>query len=332
MTFLWRPGTGPNEDALARMRAYLPQPKAPMGEAWFMGDERKLHRELFAVGAAKLDLLDLNSALWDIASGTQCFGHREEWDAWLRYMLPDLVVRSHEQYTFDLMIEYTITAFIAIHWTGIREEYPGFTRDVLLTLGHALMEPALWAPHPEEPNNPMKRTPLFLRYEDRGEDLLYGWGSSNAPGSVASAIVFCAKYLPEADLRSWAAGLFDIEHPQWRFALLVWYVGAQTLRTRPFPTSRDFEKAAPQISWQNSHVLGSAKKGLDGDPSPAPAHNRNHDFLDAARVGSVLDTMREQLSVDRLAAWEATFWTDPLLAADPALPSILNRALATLAA
>jgi hypothetical protein len=301
-----------------------------MGEAWFMGNERKLHLALSEVGALRLPLIDLTSALWDIASGTQCFGHLAEWDAWLPYILPDLIARSHEQYISELMIEHTVTAFIAVYWTGIREEYPGFAEDVLSTLGHALMKPELWAPDPEAAENPLKRVPLFLR-EDRGEDSLPSWGSSNAPGSVAAAIAFCMKYLPDSDLHPWAAGLFDIEHPHWRFALLVWYVGAQHLKKQSPPVPRDFEKAAPPIRWENSHVLKSGDQRPGAEPND-PELNRDSDFLTSERVRVVLDALRGQISVDRLAAWEVTFWQDPLLAAEPALPSIIDRALATLAA
>jgi len=330
--FLWLPGSGPDEDALARMRSYLPRPLKPMGEAWFMSKERKMHQELFTLGAAKLPLRDLHSALEDIASGTQCFGHFEEWDMWLPHMLPDLVLRSHEHHIFDILLENTITAFMAVYWTGIPEEYQGFARDVRLTLGKALMKPELWEPDPLEPENPARRIPIFLSREDRGEALLSDWGSSNAPGGLAAAMAFCLKYLPDNDLRSWAGALFDIDHPHWRFAVLVWYVGALNVRNPSNSVARAIEKAAPGITWNNFHALKAPSGTSDADFPLDSGYNQPAGFLDSARLSTVLEAMRAQLTVERLAAWETTFWMDPLLASEPALPSILDRTLATLAA
>jgi hypothetical protein len=302
-----------------------------MGEAWFMSKERKLHHELYTLGARDLPLRDLQAALEDISSGTQCFGHFEEWDTWLPHLLPDLVSRSHEQYIADLLLENTITAFMAVYWTAVREEYPGFASDVRLTLGQALMAPALWTPDPLEPGNPTRSIPVFLSMAGRGEMRVPDWGSSNAPGSLAAAMAFCLKYLPEPDLWSWASTLFAIEHPHWRFAVLVWYVGAQSLRTLRMPLARDYEKAAPGITWQSFHLL-KTPGSRDANAELPSDHNQARDFLTPIRLATVLDAMRAQLTVDRLAAWETTFWMDPDLASEPALPSILDRALTTLAA
>lgn len=330
LSFLWQPGRGPDEGALARLRSYLPRPTKPMGEAWFMSKERKLHHELFTHGAGALPLRDLLAALDDISSGTHAIGHFEEWDTWLPHLLADLVSRSHEQYITSLLLEDAITAFFAVYWTGIREEYPGFARDARLTLGHALMKPELWTPDPDEPDNSSRQIPAFLGRET-GERHVSDWGSSNAPGSLAAAMAFCLKYLPEEDLDSWASALFTLEHPQWRFAMLVWYVGAQSLRARSAPLARDFEKAAPRITWQNFPLL-KTPNSLTSEAHFHPTYNQARAFLDPDRLAIVLDALRAQLSVERLAAWETTFWMDPLLASDPALPSLLNRALMTLAA
>jgi hypothetical protein len=332
VSFLWVPGTVPDEDAIARMRTYIPRPVEAMGEAWFNTKERKFHRELMAAGAATMPFEKIYPALWDIASGTGCFGHQEEWDAWLRYLLPDLIDRSHERYAFDFLLEHTITAFIAVFWTGISEVYLGFQGDVLRTLGQALMKPALWKPDPTAPTNSWRSIPIFLRSEERGEEVLYGWRCSEAPGSLAAAMTFCLKYLPAEDLRPWAGALFDINHPHWRLAVLVWYVGAQRLRERPRPTPSDIERANPAIKWQNSHVLKSEWGTVAAKFPPHPDYNDNGDFLDPERVQQALDAMREQITIDRLAAWEVEFWQDPLLAAQADLPVLLDKALATVAA
>ncbi|MET0550226.1 MAG: hypothetical protein ABW002_13255 [Xanthomonas sp.] len=38
--FVWRPGDGVNAGCVQRMRARFPRPLKPMGDAWYMGEER----------------------------------------------------------------------------------------------------------------------------------------------------------------------------------------------------------------------------------------------------------------------------------------------------
>ena len=38
--FKWVPCRGPSAEAIGRMRAHFPKPKEPMGEAWFLSEER----------------------------------------------------------------------------------------------------------------------------------------------------------------------------------------------------------------------------------------------------------------------------------------------------
>lgn len=44
--FVWQPGQGIDPAALARLRAKLKRPARPMGEAWFMGNDRHYFNEL----------------------------------------------------------------------------------------------------------------------------------------------------------------------------------------------------------------------------------------------------------------------------------------------
>jgi len=71
------------------MRAHFGKPTQPMGEAWFMSSKRKVYAELQEVPVEKIPQELLRECLFEIASGIKCFGHRDEWDEWFKY-LPQL--------------------------------------------------------------------------------------------------------------------------------------------------------------------------------------------------------------------------------------------------
>ena len=41
--FCWVPGVAPDEDARQRLTENFPKPNEPMGEAWFMSNERRIY-------------------------------------------------------------------------------------------------------------------------------------------------------------------------------------------------------------------------------------------------------------------------------------------------
>jgi hypothetical protein len=92
---LWIPGDGIDTAALARMRSHFPKPKEPMGEAWFMCDDRRMYTELLG----DLDALDartLKEPLAEIAGGTGSFGPHREWQVWFHHLLGATLPRCHE--------------------------------------------------------------------------------------------------------------------------------------------------------------------------------------------------------------------------------------------
>ncbi len=107
-----------------------------------MGEERRMYTELQDANAVgEMDLVDLSMLLFEIASGTKCFGHLGEWDEWFRYLLPDLIERSVETLYFDTTVfQSVVTAFMSIYWNGIDEHYAGFRNDVLSSLSVAMMD------------------------------------------------------------------------------------------------------------------------------------------------------------------------------------------------
>ena len=117
-----------------------------MGEAWFLSKERKYYPELADRDTfLSLDRIELVDILSEISSGTSCFGPRDEWNEWFRFLLPDIIHRSLEdQYFSTYVLQPVVTAFMAIFWDGIDEEYPEYREDIFASLFHVIMDQQLW--------------------------------------------------------------------------------------------------------------------------------------------------------------------------------------------
>jgi hypothetical protein len=137
-TFRWIPGRGPDPAALARMRQAFPKPKNAMGEAWFMGAKRHTFDRFSQLPIAEIPFGEFGSFLFELTSGISCFGPADEWIDWFAYVLPDLIVRSHEG-----LLEPTISAFINAE-RSLVPKLPNWGLDVAVTLGRCLMKPNVW--------------------------------------------------------------------------------------------------------------------------------------------------------------------------------------------
>jgi hypothetical protein len=72
MTFKWTPGNGINLDAVHRLEAFFPRPKETMGEAWFLGDKRRMFHEL-NTEPSTLSTDVLEDAFGEIIGGIRSF-------------------------------------------------------------------------------------------------------------------------------------------------------------------------------------------------------------------------------------------------------------------
>jgi hypothetical protein len=141
--FKWVPCRGPSAEAVGRMRAHFTKPSEPMGEAWFLSEERYIYTGLAERPLSETTTEELCNVLWEI-SGTSSFGRRDEWDEWFKYLLPELVARSHEYSISDALLETTVSTFMILFPKGLEDVYAGFREDALATLGACLLKPELW--------------------------------------------------------------------------------------------------------------------------------------------------------------------------------------------
>src|SRR5262245_61866957 len=104
MSVIWSiPGEQPDPAAIGRMRQYFPKPVELMPVAWFMG-EIVFYESLAKQSPQALGASEICRALNDIAGGIFCFPEVDFvpiWRAWLKYLLPDLILRANEPENLD---------------------------------------------------------------------------------------------------------------------------------------------------------------------------------------------------------------------------------------
>jgi len=313
LEYKWIPKTTVSLDALERMRKHFHKPKLLMGEAWFMGKERRLYTELVDRPFDQIEPSELSTEiLFEIASGTKCFGHREEWDEWFKYLLPQLILRSSESYFFnELLLQSVVSAFMNIYWNGIPEEYKGFRNDVINSLSFCLMNEDLWFDHHNEETREVYPRATFLdTYRDGQGNLRLDWNTGKANESLSAMMFLCLKYLNIEEISSWVKSLFSINDVYWKGALMVWLLGAYDVLEQPIVVPSMLEKASPEITWENSHALGSSYGSADAKYPPAEEFNDNKDFIPVENAKCFLEKIRGQITDELILHWAELFAQD----------------------
>jgi hypothetical protein len=227
MSFLWIPGQGPDLAIIEDMCLRLPMPAEPMGEAWFMGNERKMFDEL--LDPNNFDEVEHcwelrmrhSRALSEIASGRRFFGEFSEWRDWLHYLLPR-VARAYANIQPAILedpLELIVEA-VVLHYPHdfTWAPYPGFREHILATLGRALMHGSRWSGGRVRPCMLLPHTCEQCRFEEWYEPSHY----------LGAALFLHLKYLTPSELVPWTQSLLRIEDPHWRAQLMRWMTLART--------------------------------------------------------------------------------------------------------
>ncbi len=148
--FVWIPGQGIDAEASLRLQHRYPRPSQPMGEAWFMGEERGVFTSLLECEATALSSFEVDVCFSEMLGGVRSFGTldfapRYEWESWFLYFLVQFTAPEHiaEEYGWASTLISGLMMFYpdADH---LREHDPQFRSDVLATLGRVLMESFFW--------------------------------------------------------------------------------------------------------------------------------------------------------------------------------------------
>jgi hypothetical protein len=287
--FVWIPGQGYARESLDRMYKKFQRPAQPMGEAWFMGETRRLYLEL----NGDLDQLQasfLQEPLTEIITGNRSFGPMQEWTDWYHYLLPSLIPRSHEHFCSPLL-EYLLGGFFVLYPNGIHDvPYPQFRNDVLATLGRCLMNSECW-------DQGQVHVGSFLHRSCNNPNRIWGWW--NASGEFSASAFFYAKYLTPDEIEPWLQSALAIKSAHWNAQMMVWLLGAYDMFTGKRTQASQFEFSdRPSVQWQWSDVLKGDYSGLHNETRPAPP-----DFLPAENCAAILRVLDETLTQELFFLW-----------------------------
>ena len=310
--FLWTPGDGVDSAALERLRSYFRRPSEPMGEAWFMGAERRLFRELLG-NLDKLSAFELQQPLGAIASGTSSFGPQQEWSIWYHYLLGAVLPRSHESFV-SYLLEDLVVGFMALYPNGVyREPYKGFRDDSLLTLGRCMMDGECW----DGSNIAIGR---ILRCSDNNPNRMWVWW--DASGDFTASMFFCLKYLPESLVAPWLRSVLEITSPHWRAQVIVWMVGAHDILKGAVKWPSEFrEDARPSVAWEWSHCLRPELSAADSSGAALTVA-----FIPEASRSQALQTFQSYFVEEVYLDWLTSISTVPYLEAELAeIPATFEK-------
>ncbi len=292
LDYRWVPGQGCDAVALENMRAHFRRPAEPMGEAWFMSDERKTFPKLMG-DLAELKPPDIFEPLDELASGPSSFGQQDEWRVWLHYLLPRLTHIWHSHYhVFDSLV----TAFISQYSrTPIDEPYKGFRRDTLLTIGRAIMDPICW------PAGKLDIEVALGRDLDAGG--YRGW--HNTSQKLSASLFFCLKYLERDEVGSWLKSALSISDCYWRAQLVAWFVGAHGILTGEISQPAELApEKPPGVSWWMSDGLTGNYSGSFAAPLKQDA------FIPDENRDEAISTVRAFFDDATFLVWCASFSVD----------------------
>jgi hypothetical protein len=288
---IWKPKTEVPATSLARLREHFPRPARAMGEAWFMGSERKLYSSLLAAAGLSATNPELESACETLASGPLCFGPRHEWTEWLHYLLsrlPDFADTRWAPTLFELLA----TAVMARYPEGcVEAPYDLFFEDLLLVFGATLTRDI---------------ESVLVGSEDVSERQLITAGSA-----FSSALFLTAKYASDESLSPWWKSVVEIENPIWRARLLLWLAAASPIFLKPSPRIASLDSDHNYgAGWGGSNSLGRHYPTESGTDRVVP-------FLPAARQQSMLACFRETMTADRILEWNVDFQLAATCIEDP---------------
>lgn len=254
--YLWTPGQGPDHGALDRMARAFPKPTTPMGQAWFMGDERKMYPQLSGDLDALLDD-DITQALTEIASGSSSFGPFKEWIIWYHYLLPRMIERQWKP-TCNDPAELLFTAFMAQHPASDGSlPYRDYQGDALRALGRYIMSSHFWPDGELDVVNCLgKRT---------GPSGISGW--YKAGNLLSASLFFCIKYLARSEVEAWFRSVIAISNQYWQVQIMTWLIGAHAFLTGEIQQPSGLRQNAPfGVEWDWSHSLNGHHAGNYGPP------------------------------------------------------------------
>lgn len=253
-------------------------PKHPMGEAWFMGEERAMYWDLMHEDPQQWPTTQLDTALEELTSGPGSFGPMDEWTRWFHFLLPraQMLIDPSRSHLHEALVSATFVHCIDPAMPG---RSPEFRRDLLDSLGRTLLTPACW-----KDGRAVPYRLLTLVGRNAFNDIWIEGGSG-----LAASCCLVLKYLDPELIDAWLASVLVIEDPYWRAAFVLCLAGMAPLildGVQPDSLDEELEFAA---TWNGHWLVHGATPSPKLAPQAVPA------LIDAVRGAAFVAALRRQL-------------------------------------
>ncbi len=290
--FLWTPGDGPSSDALKRLARICPKPSKIIGEAWFLGDKRRIFTELERLDVENIPHDIMAKIFWEMTGGVSSFGREDIWNEWFYYLLGYLLEK--ENCACGANVEYLVSAALVMNTVFPDVPYPQYKNDLRDTLGRAIMSKLYWS-----------------ETGDLTDDVNGVSSWSNGPsccGPVSASLFLCLEFLEENQIDDWIYSILRINGIYWRTNLLCWMLSAHNLLFIPDSFCNVDSRLFPSIQWEHDYLVTSA-----------------HVRFNRQKFELFFEKLREQLDLARFMLWMEPLFDEPSLAGELNDWSITDR-------
>jgi hypothetical protein len=109
LSFKWIRNTQPNTIVFERWKTHFSKPNELAPVPWFMG-ELTYFDDIMLVHPSELDRRNLEYFFSEVQGGIVAFTEVEQaqhlWREWYFYLLPYLVLRAHEDYLLEILLQW----------------------------------------------------------------------------------------------------------------------------------------------------------------------------------------------------------------------------------
>lgn len=241
-----------------------------MGEAWFIGEKRRIYTELERPDIEELTHAEMDRIFWDITSGPSCFGMEDNWDDWFYYLLGYLLEK--DSCNCGVNIEYLVSAALVVEEYFTARPYKEYRTDLRDSLGRAILSQRLW----DEQDDPIESIHRVGNWRNGPE----------CSGPISASMFLCLELLDEDQIEGWVHSILKISGTHWRANLLCWFLSAHQILFEPKLFGNVDYRSFPDIQWKNDYLVESAR-----------FHVRKWSLQ------MFFERLREQLDLQRFMIW-----------------------------
>lgn len=275
--FLWVPGQGPSSDALKRLARLCPKPSKTMGEAWFIGEKRRIFTELERTDIEMLTHKEMEKVFFEITSGPHCFGKEDNWNEWFYFLLWYLLEK--ENCACGANIENLVSAAFVMNTVFSELPYLQYKSDLRNTLGRAIMSKLYWN-ELDDLTDEANRVDCWS-------------GEPFCCGAVSSSLFLSLELLEAEQLEAWLQSILRISGTYWRANVLCWFLSAHNLLFQSDSFCNVDNRLFPSIQWEHDYLVASARVRFD-----------------RRKLELFFETLREQLDLQRFMIWMEPLFDD----------------------